>query len=297
MLKSNHYQDNLIGFVEELSILDIVSSSNVLRIGEVVIQELTDSIKKIGLLTPIIVRPSISGRFEIVAGNRRFMACKRLGRKKIPCCIVELDDKAAFEASIVENVQRHTLNIIEEGLAFRNYIIDFGWGGVSELASKLSKSPSYVSKRIRLLDLPQDVLQLICESEISISVGEELLSLERNKQSKLASLVVDKSLSSKKLRSIIKEQEIKYNHDDENYQFYSEIENKQKRIIQAFDKSIITLRIAVNDLATSIEKIQDEWVIFETLMHHKNSINSQIDLIIREKKRYIKGKKYISKLA
>jgi ParB family chromosome partitioning protein len=294
MLKSNHYQHDLIGFVEDLSILDIIPSSNVLRINGSDVQELTDSIKKIGLLAPIVVRNLITGKFEIIAGNRRFSACKRLGWKRIPCCIVELDDKTAFEASLVENVQRHTLNMIEEGLAFRKYVTECGWGGISELASRLSKSSSYISKRIRLLDLPQDVLHLICESEISISVGEELLPLgEKDKQSKLASLVVDRSLSSKKLRSIIREHESQWYHDDD--QFCSEIEDKQKRILQVFDKSITTLREAVNKLAINIEKIEDEWILFETLMYHKNSINSKIDLLIREKKRFIKGKNFISK--
>jgi ParB family transcriptional regulator, chromosome partitioning protein len=294
MLKSNHYQHDLIGFVENLSVSDILPSSNILRINSNEVQELTDSIKKIGLLAPVVVRSLVSGKFEIIAGNRRLDACKRLGWKRIPCCIVELDDKAAFEASIVENVQRHTLNIVEEGLAFRKYVTECGWGGISELASRLSKSSSYVSKRIRLLDLPQDVLHLICESEISISAGEELLSLdEKDKQSKLASLVVDRSLSSKKLRSIIKKKESEWYHDED--QFYSEIEDKQKRILQLFDKSIITLREAVNKLAINIEKIQDEWILFETLMYHKNSINSQIDLLIRQKKRFIKAKNFINK--
>ena len=288
MLKSNHYQHDLIGFVEDLSVLDIVSSTNVLRVGNNDVQELSDSIRKIGLLAPIVVRTSISGRFEIIAGNRRFNACKRLGWKKIPCCIVELDDKAAFEASIIENVQRQTLNIIEEGLAFRKYVTEFGWGGISELANRLSKSSSYISKRIRLLDLPQDVLHLLSESEISISAGEELLSLEKDKQSKFASLVVDRALSSKKLRRMIKEQESQCYSDEDDHEFYSQTEDKQKRILQAFDKSIITLRVAVNKLATNLEKIQDEWILFETLMYHKNSINLQIDLLIREKKRFIK---------
>lgn len=295
MLTSNHYQDDLIGFAEDLSVFDIVSSSNVLRIGHDNVQELTDSINKIGLLAPIVVRPSISGGFEIVAGNRRFKACKKLGWKKISCRIVELDDKAAFEASIAENVQRCTLNIIEEGLAFRKYVMELGWGGISELASRISKSSSYISKRIRLLDLPHDVLQLISESEISISSAEELLSLKKDKQSKLALLVANRSLSSRQLRSLIREQGDKEYHEDNDYQFYSESEDKNKRILQAFDKSIITLRVALNKLASNIEILQDEWILFETLMYHKNIINSQIDLLIREKKKYIKGKNFISK--
>jgi ParB family chromosome partitioning protein len=294
MLKSTGCINRLLGYVEELSIYDIYPSLNGIRIDNERVHELADSIKKIGLLTPIVVRTSDSGKFEIVAGNRRFKACKRLGWRKIPSYMVELDDKSAFEASIIENVQRHTLNIIEEGLAFRKYVNEFGWGGVSDLAYKLSKSASYVSKRIRLLDLPQDVLGLICESEISISTGEELLSLsKKDKQSKLATIVVDKSLTSKKLRTIIKEEKYKHNRNDD--QYYSETEEKQKRILKIFEKSIITLRIAANNLATNMEKIQDEWIVFETLMHHKNNINLQIDLLIREKRKFIRRKGFISK--
>ena len=101
---------------------------------------------KTGLLQPIVVRTNNLGSFEVVAGNRRFSACKKLGWRKISRHLVELDDKSAFEVSIVENVQRHTLNPIDESLAFRKYVEQFGWGGISELSQKLSKSTSYVCK-------------------------------------------------------------------------------------------------------------------------------------------------------
>lgn len=281
------------GCIEDLHISDIVQPSNILRSNSDRVDELVDSINKIGLLSPIVVRTTIAG-FEVVAGNRRFKACKKLGWKRIPSHILELDDKSAFEISIIENVNRRTLTIIEESLAFRKYVNEFGWGGVSELAAKLSKSPSYISKRIRLLDLPRDVLDLICESEISISTGEELLSLkEQDKQSKLAQLTIGRSLTSKKLRTIIKEQECGLYLNDKS--FYSKNDEKQRSILKIFDESIISLRIAVNKIGANIEKIQGEWIVFELLMHHKNTINAQIDLLIREKKKFVKGKKFFGK--
>ena len=105
------------------------------------VEDLADSIKKIGLLQPIVVRTTEGSEgFEIVAGNRRYSACRQLGWRKITCHIVELDDKGAFEIALAENVQRQTLNPVEEGLAFRKYVNEFGWGGVSELAQKISES-------------------------------------------------------------------------------------------------------------------------------------------------------------
>lgn len=143
------YSNDLIGSVEDLAILEIGPSPHQLRDSHSNLDELVESIRKIGLLQPIVVRTDGSGNFEVVAGNRRLSACKKLGWKKIVCHVVELNDKEAFEASIIENVQRNSLDPIEEGLAYRKYIQEFGSGGVSELAEKLSKSISYISKRIK----------------------------------------------------------------------------------------------------------------------------------------------------
>ena len=97
------YFRELTGSIEEIRTSDIVTPSRVLRrrLGE--LGEIADSIKKIGLLQPIIVR-TLENHFEIVAGNRRYHACKKLGCRKIPWHVVELDDKSAFEVSIIENV-------------------------------------------------------------------------------------------------------------------------------------------------------------------------------------------------
>jgi ParB family chromosome partitioning protein len=287
MLGSSQYESELIGSFDDLNISEIFQSLSPLRSGSRFITELADSIRKVGLLSPIVVRITENG-FEVVAGNRRFEACKSLGWKKIPSQIVELDDKHAFEVSIIENIQRHTLSIIEEGLAYKKYVNEFGWGAASDLARKLSKSSSYVSKRIRLLELPNDVLQLISESEISVALGEELLSVtEKDKQSKFAKIAVNHSLPSKKLRKMIKEEKSQKDDYLNDYLVYPSRNDDQLKFLKAFDKSIISLRIAMNKLALIIENVESNWILHEILMNHRNTMHSQIDLLIKEKKKFM----------
>ena len=115
---------------------------------------------------------------------------------------------SAFEIGLAENVQRQTLNPVEEGLAFRKYVNEFGWGGVSELAQKISKSLSYVCRRMKLLELPKDVLDLISESQIYAATAEELLSIKhKNRQSELAKIIRERQMSSRNARMMIKGQE------------------------------------------------------------------------------------------
>ena len=148
------------------------------------------SIQRVGLLQPIIVRTNSSDNFEVVAGSRRLNACKSLGWRKITCHVVELDDKTAFEVSIIENIQRHSLNPIEEGIAFKKYVKKFGWGGISELAKKLSKSTSYICKRIKLTELPKDIIDLVSSEEINVSTVEELLPITgKLPQTKLTEMI------------------------------------------------------------------------------------------------------------
>jgi ParB family chromosome partitioning protein len=200
------YSNELFGPIEDVNINDIVPPTIHLRRNTNDIQELAESIKKIGLLQPIVVRINSLENYEIVAGNRRFKACKKLGRRKIACHLVELDDKAAFEVSIIENVQRHTLNPIDEALAFRKYVNEFGWEGISDLAQKLSKSPSYICKRMKLVEVPKDVIELVSKSEIDVTVAEELLPItDRRTQSNLTRLIQDRNLSLRKVRKTVRE--------------------------------------------------------------------------------------------
>ena len=283
----NSYSNELVGSVEDINISDIVPPSNLLRSNMNGVDELAESIKKIGLIQPIVVRTNSSEFFEIVAGNRRFNACKKIGRRKIACHVVELDDKTAFEVSIIENVQRHTLNPIEEGLAFRKYVVEFGWGGVSELAQKLSKSTSYVCKRIKLVELPKDIMELISKSEINISIVEELLPIaDKLSQSKLTELIQGRHLSSRMVRNMVKGIRAKKMDKDHFYHLTSRSDNET--MYRSFDKAIIALRISIRKLATIIENVDDKWMFYDILMQHKLMLHQQIDLLIREKKKYKK---------
>jgi len=211
-----------------------------------------------------------------------------LGLKKVSCHIVELDDKSAFEVSLVENVQRNTLNPIEEGLAFRKYVHEFGWGGISELGQKISKSPSYISRRIKLVNLPQNILDLISQSSIDITTVEELLPVEDNHaKSVLTELIRDENLSSRAVRQLVKNINTK-DIDKDSIFIQLDSSNEYTRLCKSFDKAIIALRIAIKKLATMIEKIEDNWLFYDMMMQHKHLLHSQVDLLIKQKSKYKK---------
>lgn len=284
------YSNDLIGSIEDISISDLVLPAIPLRTEMNDLEELADSINKVGLLNPIVVRTNSMQSFEIVAGNRRFNACKKLGWRKIPCHVVEMDDKLAFEVSMIENVQRQTLNPIDEGIAFRNYVDRYGWGGVSELAQKLSRSASYVSKRMKLIELPKDVIELISKHEINVSVAEELFSVtNQTDQSKIALMLHNNTLSSRDVRKLVKDHsnlsQIEHSFPGYSHHYI----HVSERICKSFDKSIISLRMAIKKFAGIAEAVEDDWIIYEILLHHKNMLNSQIDLLIRQKNKYKKG--------
>jgi len=279
----------LIGSIEDIDICNILPSSNILRSMAENLDELAHSIKRIGLLQPIIVRVS-NENFEIIAGNRRFEACRKLGLKKVRCHVVDLDDRAAFEVSLIENVHRHSLNPIEEGKAFKKYIHEFGWGGVSELAQKICKSPSYVTRRIKLVNLPRNILDLISQSGVNIATIEELFPIpDDNTRTMLTKLIHDKHLSSRTVRKLVKgitSQKV----DIDSFAQFTRID-EYDRLCKSFDKAIIALRISVDNLTTVIEKVEDNWILYNVMVQHKRMLNDQVDLLIKQKIKY--KKKYL----
>jgi ParB family chromosome partitioning protein len=288
-LKVESYSE-LIGSIEDINIHDIILSSNNPRSEINSIEELIESIKKFGLLQPIVVR-NVENNFEVIAGVRRYTACRKLGWRKISCHIVDLDDRTAFEVSLIENIQRNSLNIMQESMAFKKYVTELGWGSVSELAKKISKSPSYVSKRIRLLELPQEVVNLISDSALDVTTAEELLTVkDKHKQHELALLLQNGHLSSRKVRQMVGnisayDSKIKQNMESEEYfESFSTIE-QQHDMYKCIDKAIITLKIAVRQLISIIENTEDSWIIYEILMQHKNMLVTQIDILIKERKK------------
>jgi ParB family chromosome partitioning protein len=164
-------------------------------------ESLVTSIREHGLIQPILIRP-LSHGFEIVAGHRRYQACKSLRWRFIPCKIRELTDKQAFEIQLSENIQRKSMDPIEEAEAFRRYVIDFGWGGVSDLAKKIGKSEEYVSHRIQLLKLPEEITKKIASQLLNVSKAIEISSIPIEKQSQIVGEIIENNLSVKRIREL-----------------------------------------------------------------------------------------------
>jgi ParB family chromosome partitioning protein len=270
----------LSGLIEDISVHCLDTS------------DLSRSIKQKGLLHPLIVRyAKREGHYQIITGNRRYIACKSLGWRKIPCQIIELNsDKEAFEISLIENIQRRTLNPIEEAHAFKMYVTDFGWGGVSDLASKIGKSASYVDRRLQLLELPKDVLEKVDDSELNVTAAEELIPIhDEIKQSKLAGIISRKRLSVKDVRNLIQEnQNSVYAVDSNDALMQTEVKDLaelDRRVQRSLDKSIVVFRMAMNKMLDIMQGIEDNWVIYEILLQHRNVLNAQIDLLIKQKKK------------
>jgi ParB family chromosome partitioning protein len=276
---------NLIaGIIEDIDIYRIRQPPEYYRSTSSNIIELANSIRQKGLLQPVIVRTKQERYFEMVAGNRRLQACKSLGWRKIICHIVELDDKQAFEISLIENIHRKSLNPIEEAQAFRSYVKELGWGGISDLASKIGKSVSYVDKRLKLLDLPPEIIESISNSTISTSIGEELSFIDdTNKQLELAKIAMERKISSREARILAKE--FKDSSDFNENSSMVTIADMYEKTQRSFDKSITALKIAMNKLCAIIEQTEDNWVVYEILMEHKAMLSAQIDLLIKEKKK------------
>ena len=244
------------------------------------------SILENGLLQPIIVRMiNDKDYYEIVAGYRRYSACKKLGWKKIPCQIVDLTDRQAFEISIVENVQRKTLNPLDEGRAFKKYVYDNGWGSASELATKLGKSVPYITKRIMLLDLPSDVTRAINENLLVPSIAEELFSLKKeDEKSKLTKMIIEKHMTINNVRIMVKEMTMgNIDNSEETDIPINKVYNNIRA--RSFERTIISLRIAMNRIATIINDAEDDWLLYEILMQHKRQLHEQIDISIKQRKK------------
>jgi ParB family chromosome partitioning protein len=246
---------------ENLPVSRLKMSKHPLRGNDLYTRELAQSILHIGLLQPIVVRPSDDNNYEVVAGSRRFTACKSLGWEKIQCRIVDVNDKEAFELSLVENIQRMTLNPVEEAEAYKRYVNEFGWGSVKDLASRLEKSSSYISKRMRLLDFPAFIVDKIKSGEISPSMAEELARLDsEEKQCEPASLVCSNRISVSNARSIIQKascnKEMEESFFFDSYSYGSDSSKANLRSVKAFSKSIAILQNAMNDLANVMEGLR-----------------------------------------
>ncbi|MDK2888597.1 MAG: ParB family transcriptional regulator, chromosome partitioning protein [Thermoanaerobacter sp.] len=141
------------------------------------IQELALSIKEHGVVQPIVVRPIAGGRYEIIAGERRWRACRILGLKFIPAIIKDYGDLEASAVSLIENVQREDLNLLEEASAYRRLIDEFGLSQ-EEIARLVAKSRPFITNTLRLLSLPPEVQDMLSSGVITAGHARAILSLD-----------------------------------------------------------------------------------------------------------------------
>ncbi len=203
------YFDNMVesnGVAENIRISDIEPRHEQPRktFDKEALELLADSIAAYGVLQPIIVRRSgiLDGTYEIIAGERRWRASKMAGLTEIPAVIFEGDELKAAQVAIIENVQREDLNPVEEAMGYHALIEKFGLTQ-EQVSKQVGKSRPAIANMLRLLDLPEEVLELLREGELSAGHARALLSLKnRDKMADCAKTVIEKGMSVREVEAM-----------------------------------------------------------------------------------------------
>lgn len=197
-------------FVIEIDVNQIVTNPHQprLQFDDEKLQNLAQSIKMHGIIQPLIVSRK-GNLYELIAGERRFQASKSIGLKKVPVIIREASELQKLELAIIENVQRHDLNPIEEGKAYQKLADDFQMNQ-EEVAAKMGKSRSLVANKIRLLGLPVEVQKGLIEGKITEGHAKAILSLDNpEKQRALYELIIKSNLTVRQVEEKTKEVSVK----------------------------------------------------------------------------------------
>ena len=167
------------------------------------LEELADSIRQVGLIQPIVVQDR-KGYYEIIAGERRWRACKKAGLKEIPVIIRNFTEQEIVEISIIENIQREDLNPIEEAMAYKRLLEEFNLKQ-DEVAEKVSKNRTTITNSLRLLKLTDDVQQMIVDGKLSTGHARAIISIEDPaKQLEIAEKIFDEKMSVREVEKYIK---------------------------------------------------------------------------------------------
>jgi len=182
------------------------------KLDEDSLNELINSIKTLGLIQPIVVRPAINDGFEIIAGERRWLACKQIGLDVVPVVIKIYSDLEASAAAIIENIQREDLNAVDEANAYRKLMDNYGLTQ-EELSIKVGKSRSFIGNMVRILTLPDLIKDMLLEGIITAGHARALIPLQDiETQIRFAYKIIKQQLSVRKTEEIVK----KFNENDPN---------------------------------------------------------------------------------
>ncbi len=277
-----------LGILQEINIGKIRHSPYQFRMDLDNLDELASSIKEHGLLQPILVRP-MQNEYEVVAGNRRLAAAKLLKLRKIASHVIDLSDKEAYEIGLVENVHHKTMNPIEEAIAFNRYDEGRGWGGITELAARIGRSQEFVTKRIQLLRLPQNIRNEIIRQRISPSVALEMLPLDRGAMQEFADFVIKNPLTKVEIRNIVKASRARSSdHKDLNGHCLSKNVTQEKELYlidKALRKSIVVMKSTLLNFDDIVNSVNDDWILKELLMQYRMIIHGDIDTFLKLRKR------------
>ena len=194
---------------------------------EIKLNELSDSIKKNGMIQPIAVREDKldRGRFEIIAGERRWLAAQKAGLHEVPIVVLDVNDNESLEIAIIENIQRDDLNIVEEAKGYQRLLDEFEYDH-DKIAKFMSKSRSHISNTLRLLTLPKDVIGMIEEGNLTAGQARPLVGLPS--ATNIAEEIVAKKLSSRSVELLVRSK--KGPQKNSTYKIDSNIINEQNAI-------------------------------------------------------------------
>ena len=191
--------------INKLSISDLLSNKFQPRknFDDDNLQDLTNSIKERGIIQPIIVRKSADhkSKYEIIAGERRWLAAQKAGLHEVPVVITDVNDLKSLEFAIVENVQRHDLNVIEEARGYQRLIEEFSYDQ-EKVAQFIGKSRSHIANVLRLLNLPEKVVKLVEDKKLSAGHAKILVRL--NNIEFVAKKIIEKNLSVRQAENLVK---------------------------------------------------------------------------------------------
>ena len=202
------------------------------------LEELSLSIKENGIIQPIAVRPNKyePGKFEIVAGERRWLAAQKVGFNGVPTIVLDVDDQKSLEIAIVENTQRQDLNIVEEARGYQRLNREFGYDH-DKISKFMSKSRSHISNTIRLLSLPDDVIGLLVEGKLTAGQARPLIGMPN--ASEVAENIAKKRVAARQVEAMVKGKKSKISEktEDPNISFVrNEIESKLGLNVEILNK-------------------------------------------------------------
>ncbi|MBQ2136119.1 MAG: ParB/RepB/Spo0J family partition protein, partial [Clostridia bacterium] len=194
------------------------------------LSELADSIAKHGLLQPIIVRPLSNGNYMIIAGERRWRACRMAGLDEVPVIVKELDEQSLAEIALIENLQREDLNAVEEAMGYKSLIDNFGLTQ-EQVSEQMGKSRSAVTNALRLLKLKDDELEALRSGRISAGHARALLSCDEDDKRKMMLVMALGGASVRELEKMASKKAPKAKATPKKDRFYEEVELSLKQAL------------------------------------------------------------------